>query len=102
MVKETFSNVIEKYGFLTGDPHFHDGGTSKRTGKDYAAFSYMFYLPINQEETVRIDMRAILNTVFKYALHEYWVNENPCSRIDFRIYGNMLVESTNVKYRVTF
>ena len=46
------------------------------------------------------NMRAILNTVFKYALHEYWVNENPCSRIDFRIYGNMLVESTNVKYRV--
>ena len=100
MVKETFSNVIEKYGFLTGDPHFHDGGTSKRTGKDYAAFAYMFYLPINREETVRIDMRTILNTVFKYALHEYWVNENPCSRIDFRIYGNMLVESTNVKYRV--
>lgn len=46
------------------------------------------------------NMRAILNTVFKYALHEYWVDENPCSRIDFRIYGNMLVESTNVKYRV--
>lgn len=46
------------------------------------------------------NMRAILNSVFKYALHEYWVNENPCTRIDFRIYGNMLVESTNVKYRV--
>ena len=46
------------------------------------------------------NMRAILKTVFKYALHEYWVDENPCSRIDFRIYGNMLVESTNVKYRV--
>lgn len=46
------------------------------------------------------NMRAILNIVFKYALHEYWVDENPCSRIDFRIYGNMLVESTNVKYRV--
>lgn len=56
MVKETFSNVIEKYGFLTGDPHFHDGGTSKRTGKAYAAFAYMFYLPINREETVRIDI----------------------------------------------
>lgn len=46
------------------------------------------------------NMRAILNTVFKYALHEYWVDENPCSRIDFRIYNNMLVESINVKYRV--
>lgn len=34
------------------------------------------------------------------ALHEYWVDENPCSRIDFRIYNNMLVESINVKYRV--
>lgn len=56
MVKETFSNVIEKHGFLTGDPHFHDSGTSSKTGKPYPAFAYLFFLPLNREQTERINI----------------------------------------------
>ena len=53
---EKFSNVIEKHGFLTGDPHFHESGTSSKTGKPYPAFAYMFFLPLNREQTARVDI----------------------------------------------
>lgn len=56
MKKESFSNIVEKHGYLTGDPHYHESGTSSKTGKPYAAFAYMYYLPINHEQTVRVDI----------------------------------------------
>lgn len=56
MKKEEFSNLVEKHGFLTGKPHYHDGGTSSKTGRPYPAFAYLYYLPLNREQTARIDI----------------------------------------------
>lgn len=56
MKKETFSESIEKHGFLTGDPHFHESGISSKTNREYPAFAYMFYLPLNREQTERVNI----------------------------------------------
>lgn len=58
MKKEVFSNTIEKHGFLTGEPHFHEGGISSKTNKPYGAFAYIYYLPLNREQTSRLDIEV--------------------------------------------
>lgn len=46
------------------------------------------------------NMRCIFSSVFKLAYHEYWITENPYTRVDFKAYNNMLVKSTSVKARI--
>ena len=56
MKKTHFNETTQRHGYLTGDIHYHDAGISSKTGNRYNAFAYFYYLPLNREQTVRIDV----------------------------------------------
>ncbi len=44
-------------------------------------------------------MRGILSSVFRFAYEQYWILDNPYSRIDFRKYNDMLLRDTATTLR---
>lgn len=47
-----------------------------------------------------LGMRGILKSVFQKAYEEYWINDNPYSRVDFKRFKDMLVQSASIEERV--
>lgn len=47
-----------------------------------------------------MNMRNILSSVFKLAYEQYWIVDNPYTRIDFKKYNDMLARDTAVHMRV--
>ena len=56
MKKVQFCETMQRHGYLAVDVHYHDAGISSKTGNRYDAFAYFYYLPLNREQTVRIDV----------------------------------------------
>ena len=53
---------------------------------------------VNQKSFM--NLRCILKSVLKYAYDQYWITDNPYSRINFRKYNDMLTTSTPITKRM--
>lgn len=47
-----------------------------------------------------LNMRSILKSVMRYAYEQYWISDNPYTRIDFKKYNDLLVTGTPISKRV--
>lgn len=122
--KETFDLVLEEKVKYIRDPEKLI--SAKNTIKVYRSnykrffdkteFETLFVDEISKEEIedliynilstqstskkMLLSLRGILKSVFSYAYEQYWIIDNPYSRIDFKKYSNMTIRSTPPSKRV--
>lgn len=67
--------------------------------EDIEAFCLTLLTEKNLKKKAFQDMRGILSSVFRFAYEQYWIHDNPYTRIDFRKYNDMLIRDTATTLR---
>ena len=70
------------------------------TKNDIEEFCYDLLSRLNLKKKAFMDMRNILSSTFKLAYGQYWILDNPYTRVDFRKYNDLFVRDTSLHKRV--
>lgn len=88
------------YRRFFSDTDFEKTFIDDLTKADIEEFCFTLLSEKDIKKKAFMDMRNILSSVFRLAYENYWILDNPYTRIDFKKYNDMLLRATALNKRV--
>ena len=88
------------YKRFFGNTEFENRFIDEISKKDIEEYCFDVLTRLNLKKKAFMDMRSILSSVFKLAYSQYWVLDNPYTRVDFKKYNDLLVRDTSLHKRI--
>ena len=99
-VQNTIKRNYDLYNRYFDDTEFELKEIGNITKEDIEDFCYTTLQRYDMSKKAFLNLRSVLNSVLKYSYEEYWILDNPYTRINFAKYNDMLIRPASNDERV--
>lgn len=99
-VKNTLRVTDQIYNRFIAGSEIENESVANITKSDLEDFCLQTLRNQDVNKKAFLNMRSIIKSVMRYAYEQYWISDNPYTRIDFKKYNDLLVSGTPISKRV--